>query len=107
MKAAYLILLAMFASLLIGCQHTVRTSDNYRPHTGYVPNPETAVQIAEAVLLPIYGKEQVESERPFVANLNGDIWTVEGSLPDGWLGGVAEVDIRKSDGKIMRLIHGE
>lgn len=97
----------MAASLLTGCQHTARTRDNYHLKAGYVPNPETAIQIAEAVLIPIYGKEQIESERPFVANLHGDIWTVAGSLPEGWLGGVAEVEIRKSDGNVMRVIHGE
>ena len=31
---------------------------------GYVPNAETAVKIAEAVLIPIYGEKQVVAERP-------------------------------------------
>lgn len=50
-----------------------------------VPDSETAVKIAEAVLVPVYGKQTVESERPFKAKLKGEIWTVGGTLhcPDG------------------------
>jgi len=35
----------------------------------YVPNSETAVAIAEAVLIPVYGKKDIESERPYKATL--------------------------------------
>jgi hypothetical protein len=78
-----------------------RTSDNL-----YVPNAETAVKIAEAVLIPIYG-EEIYKERPFTAEKSGDTWIVKGSLPEGYAGGVAEVEISMSDGKILKVTHSK
>jgi len=34
----------------------------YRPADGCVPDAITAVKIAEAVLIPVYGKKQIASE---------------------------------------------
>ena len=62
---------------------------NYKPSQGYVPNAETAIRIALAVWEPIYGKKQIDSEKPYRATLRDGVWTVEGSLPPGWRGGVA------------------
>ena len=93
--------------LMVGCQSMSETRPNYRPPAGYVPDAATAIRIAEAVWLPIYGKDQIESERPFIAELSSDVWTVTGSLPEGWKGGTAEIEIRKTDGTILRVIHGE
>lgn len=76
------------------------------PAAGFVPDETTAIRIAEAVLIPIYGQEQVEAERPFSAKLAKDVWKVEGYLARGTLGGVAEVWIGKRDGKILRVHHG-
>ena len=66
---------------------------SYVPPNGAVPDGETAVAIAEAILIPIYGRDQILSERPFRAILKNEIWAVEGSLPRGFLlGGVAVVE---------------
>jgi hypothetical protein len=77
------------------------------PAKGFVPDAETAVKIAEAVLTPIYGASQVQSERPFTARLRGGIWLVVGHLPDGADGGVAEVRISKHTGEILGVRHGK
>jgi hypothetical protein len=71
-----------------------------------VPDEKTAIAIAEAVLIPIYGKEQIEAEKPFHAKLNDNIWTVEGSLPEGWTGGVAMVQLSKRDARVSKIEHG-
>lgn len=85
-----------------------RDENNYRPSKGYVPDADTAIRIAEAVWMPIYGKDLLDTEKPFEASLSGDVWTVTGRLPEGMLfGGVAEIDIRKSNGQILRVNHGE
>lgn len=81
---------------------------SYKPKAGYVPNSETAIKVAEAVLIPVYGEKEIASERPFTAVLNGDVWKVEGTLHCGsshCLGGTAEVKISKSTGQILRMIH--
>jgi hypothetical protein len=84
------------------------------PREGYVPSSDTAVQIAEAVLIPVYGKNKIESERPFTAKLKDGVWTVSGTLhcPDGkggtttsCVGGVAVVEISKADARILSMTH--
>lgn len=37
-----------------------------KPKDGFVPDKSTAVKIAGAVLVPVYGKEVIESEKPVV-----------------------------------------
>lgn len=80
---------------------------SYTPPRGFVPDGQTATLIAEAVLVPIYGADTVRSERPFTAQLHGDVWTVVGSMPHGLVGGVALIEISKVDGKILRVTHGK
>ena len=80
---------------------------NYKSEQGYVPDAETAIKIAVAVLEPIYGKEKIAQEKPFKAVLNDDIWFVEGSMLEIHPGGVAEAEISKNDGRILRISHGQ
>jgi hypothetical protein len=81
---------------------------NYKPKEGYVPDEKTAIRIAVAVWIPIYGEKDIEKERPYQAKLDKGIWTVEGSLPEGWTkGGVAVAEIAKDDGCILRVSHGK
>ena len=65
----------------------------------------SAVLIAKAAWYPLYGKEKTEKEKPFQVTEYKKYWTVEGSLPDGHLGGTAHIVIRKSDGKVMKVWH--
>jgi len=85
-----------------------------KPRYALVPDATTAVKIAEAVLIPVYGEQKVLSERPFTAHLDGDVWTISGTLhcSDGkggltthCVGGAAEVKLSKIDGRILNLIH--
>jgi hypothetical protein len=84
------------------------------PKEGYVPDSGTAVKIAEAVLVPVYGESKVAAEKPFNAKLNHGVWTVSGTLhcPDGkggtttlCAGGVAVVEISKADARILSMAH--
>jgi hypothetical protein len=84
------------------------------PKEGFVPSAEVALNIAEAVLNPVYGKELIISERPFKATLNGDVWMVIGSVPcdnppPGAVcpGGSAEVRISKKTGQILYMSHSQ
>jgi len=79
---------------------------SYKPKDGFVPNEDTAIRIAEAVWLPIYG-EEIYGEKPFKAVLEEGVWIVTGSLPEGHLGGVAIAEISKEDGRILRVSHGK
>ncbi len=75
------------------------------PENGVVPTAKVAFQIAEPILINVYGKENIESEKPFSINLEADVWIIEGSLEEGYDGGVAYIEIRKSDGKVLTVIH--
>ena len=79
---------------------------NFVPKGGYVPDAKTAIKIAEAVWLPIYG-ENIYTKKPFTAQLKGDVWLVQGSLPELMLGGVPSAEISKQTGKILRVSHGK
>jgi hypothetical protein len=73
----------------------------------YVPNAETAIKVAEAIWLPIYG-ERIYQKRPFVAKLkDSTIWVVTGTLRENLLGGVPYIEIQKSDCKILKVTHGK
>ena len=70
---------------------------------GYVPNAETAIKIAEAIWLPIYG-ESIYAKKPFKATLKNDVWIIEGTLHTE-LGGVPYAEIQKRDCKIIKVTH--
>ncbi len=77
------------------------------PKNGFVPDEATAINIAEAIWLPIYGKS-IYNEKPFHAKLyKGTVWVVEGTLPVNMLGGTAYIEINKSDCRILKVTHGK
>jgi hypothetical protein len=99
--STFLLILISSVSMFPDDKHSVKVSE------GFVPNHETAIKIAEAVLVPIYGTDVVAKEQPFMAVLKGNHWIVQGSLPSGFKGGVALVEIDKSNGCIYRITHGK
>jgi hypothetical protein len=108
----------MKLSLILCCVFAMvaqATSQN-APKRDLVPDAETAIGVAEAALIPVYGKKKVESERPFTAHLKDDVWMVAGTLycgdgrpqsdkPPTCVGGVAVVQISKVDGHVISMIH--
>ncbi len=76
-----------------------------KKESNYVPNEETAVKVAEAILVPIYG-EEVLKKKPFTAKLiNNKFWRVKGTIDTDELGGIPIVEIQKSDCKILNVTH--
>jgi hypothetical protein len=84
---------------------------SYHPKDGYVPEQATAMAIAEAVLVAIYGKEQIQRQKPFKIELKDNIWTIEGRAPSGsgalYLGGTALVRISRATGEILQVTHSK
>jgi hypothetical protein len=80
---------------------------SYIPPNGYVPDSASAISIALAVCMPIYGDEMIKREMPFTAKLVNGVWHVEGYLPLNMEGGVAEVSISQKDGKVLSVTHGK
>jgi hypothetical protein len=80
---------------------------NYVPPNGVVPDSETAGNLAILILSRAYGKDKIEKEKPFTTLFKDGYWIVYGDLPDGYIGGVAEIVIRKSNGEIINISHGK
>jgi len=62
MRRILAIPLFFIASIATYAQSSRDTS--VRPKDGFVPDAKTAEKIAEAVLIPVYGEEQISRERP-------------------------------------------
>lgn len=89
--------------------------------TDYVPDEATALKIAEAVWLPIYGSG-VLTKKPYVAELTQDIWHVHGTVESsGYVmnekgdtvalrivsGGVPHIKLKKSSGEVLEVFHSK
>ena len=75
-------------------------------------NEETAVKIAEPILVHIYG-ERVRRQIPWKIreenDENGEYYVIEGTFnrPTGSLGGVATIKLRKDNAQVMQYSHGK
>ena len=91
----------LIASVILGADA------GYVPPKGFIPDEATAVRVAEALLVPVYGAQNIANERPLTAKLEGDVWIVTGSVPPGRVGGAATVKIAKRDGRVLYMMHGK
>jgi hypothetical protein len=66
---------------------------------GRVKKRHTISRLSQGDAFPFF-------ETIYVAKLNNGVWTVRGSLPEGYAGGVAECEISKDTGEIISLVHG-
>ncbi|HET9409364.1 MAG TPA: NTF2 fold immunity protein [Candidatus Sulfotelmatobacter sp.] len=97
---------------LLGSTAMLSEGQSPPPNSGYyVPDEATAVRIAEAVFIPVYGEKHVQSERPFHARLQGDDWVVSGTLPkprktgEIVFGGTMVAEINRTTGCIKSIYH--
>lgn len=72
-----------------------------------VPDKPTAIAIGTILLSKRYGNAVIANERPLTARFDHGIWTVEGTMPKGMLGGVASVRLRAKDCQVLSMIHGK
>ena len=79
----------------------------YKLSRDAVPTEEVALEVGKAVLVGVYG-ESVLRAAPFDVfyDKNRKAWIIIGTLPEGYVGGVPEITVRKSDGRILRIHHG-
>jgi hypothetical protein len=98
-----LILTFTFICLLFSLN--IDSKDNTK-HVDYVPDSLTAIKIAETIWLPIYG-EKIYKNQPFKAKLINEVWFVNGTLPNGFKGGVPCIEINKYDCKVVKVYHGK
>ena len=77
------------------------------PMNGVVPDEQTAMTIAQAVAIPIWGKETVTAELPLRAVLKANVWTVIGNphLKGGETGGELIIQLDKKTGAVIAFLH--
>ena len=104
---SFLLTLIITSICLTSCHTHNEGNVEWKPEDGYISNETSAIKVAEVVWLNVYGPE-IENDKPFKAKLkDGKIWIVEGTLDPNKLGGVPYIEIQKSDGKILKVIHGK
>ena len=73
---------------------------------GFVDNKKIAKEKAELLWLEIYG-DSIKDKKPYVVSFDetNQVWLVQGSLPKNYDGGVPNILIQKSDGKVLAIWH--
>ncbi len=68
---------------------------------------QTIIKIAEATLFQIYGKENILRQKPYKTYRINNFWLIEGTLQEGFKGGVFQIIIDDRTGEIKRITHGK
>ena len=105
---AFLLTIVVAVATAVAAQAT----DPWKQPHGLVPDKETAIKIAEAVLFPIYGERQIRSERPYEVTLTNGFWRITGSLPTPppgqvVFGGTFYIVISQWDARVIEIGHEE
>ncbi|HXP48772.1 MAG TPA: NTF2 fold immunity protein [Bacteroidia bacterium] len=85
----------------------INSYENLGLHDTLLKNKETAVAVAEAILFNTFGKQAIESEKPYEIHLENGCWHISGTLPKGYLGGVFSIVLNAQDGKAVVFPHGK
>ena len=67
----------------------------------------TAINVAEPILFSIYGKENIESQKPYETYLINNFWVIAGTLPKDWSGGTFLIIIDAKNSKVLKVTHGK
>lgn len=101
---AFLMIAALSGNAQILREMDQPNAHSYVPKQGFVPDEATAAAVAEAILIPIYGKDAIDRQKPFYVRLSKNIWSIEGKPPEA-LGGVLLIKIGKKDGRVLQVTH--
>ena len=67
----------------------------------------TAINVAEPILFSIYGKENIESQKPYETYLIENYWLIRGTLSDDMRGGTFFIIIDARNSKVLKITHGK
>jgi len=71
-----------------------------------VDSEHIAMALTEVYVARVYGAGKAQKQKPYLADDGGDHWVVRGSFHGPGLGGVFEIRLAKSDGRVLQLTHG-
>lgn len=92
--------------LIIGCSKS--SSDEIKIDCGdcYITKQQTAIKVAEAILVENYGEDKINSEKPFeVKVINDSLWNIRGSFNKIGFGGVFDITLSARNGKVVEMYH--
>lgn len=72
-----------------------------------ITNKETAVKIAETILFEIYGKKNIENQKPYEIYKFENFYVILGTLPKNSVGGSFIIIIDGTNSKILKISHGK
>ncbi|MGB7207560.1 MAG: NTF2 fold immunity protein [Pyrinomonadaceae bacterium] len=72
---------------------------------GFVKDEQAAIEIAVREWTRMGLKKMIDQEKPYRAELVGDVWEVNGTAPKNWVGGLAYARISQKDGKVLKAWH--
>lgn len=72
-----------------------------------IPDSSTAVTIAESILFKIYGKKEIQNQRPYEIYKIENYWYISGTFPKPQPGGTFLIITDARDGKVIRITHGK
>ncbi len=72
-----------------------------------IKDSSTAINVAESILFSIYGKENIESEKPYEIYLIDNYWVIAGTLPEDSSGGTFLIIIDARNSKVLKITHGK
>ncbi len=108
MKTKPLNLFSFFLILLLLIDTNAFHFQEHKSIKDLVPNESVAKKIAETILIPIFGKKEIRSQRPYAVELvNDSIWVVQGVVKEEIIGGGFYIEIQKRDCKILKITHGK
>jgi len=70
-----------------------------------VNSESIAKDVAYAYLKGVYPNDR--HLRPMTATSTDGVWTVNGTLPSGSVGGVAGITLCQSNGRVLEIAHGK
>ena len=66
-----------------------------------------AVSVAEPILFQLYGKENIESEKPYEIHFIKNYWLITGTLPQDSVGGTFMIILDAKNAQIIKITHGK
>ena len=68
---------------------------------------EKAIEFAEFILWDVYGKKNIEKQKPYNVFQIDNYWFLSGTLPKEMLGGTFALVIDSRNCRIVKLTHGK
>ncbi len=68
---------------------------------------DIAIEFAELILFGIYGKDNIQKQKPYDVYKIETYWLINGTLPKDMHGGTFLIIIDSRDYRIIRLTHGK